>query len=265
MSDAEPSPGVGTSIRRYRRPIVNQVIAKIDFASPIEIEPGGPPGLVLVTLKKKMPIVSQGEITTSEVRFTPKGTQVQQQTATQWTYAAPDRLTEVKISKYAVLITYQGAAYKDFEDLAATFRPCVEAIFRCFPDLQAKRIGLRYIDKLELKDDEPPWSTFFHETLGTKLPLDSRITGDLARDMRLLEYASAEGRLRIQFGQQGPDYPAPIKRSVFTLDWDASTDSLSTCDEIFSALDGFHKRINTLFEGVITKALRDRMGVLSGS
>jgi len=54
-----------------------------------------------------------------------------------------------------------------------------------------------------------------------------------------------------------PDFPAPIKQKIFTLDLDASYQSLQEQVEISTNLDKFHDKIQSLFEMSITANLRE--------
>ena len=49
-----------------------------------------------------------------------------------------------------------------------------------------------------------------------------------------------------------PDFPAPIKKKIFILDYDAYCSGILTKDEIFKNLPIFHAEIQRLFESSIT-------------
>ena len=72
-----------------------------------------------------------------------------------------------------------------------------------------------------------------------------------------------EQRMRFQYGMPNPDYPAPIKKKHFILDFDAYAEMLIDISELGDTLDTFHDRINSAFEQVIKDGLRKKMGVKS--
>jgi uncharacterized protein (TIGR04255 family) len=53
-----------------------------------------------------------------------------------------------------------------------------------------------------------------------------------------------------------PDYPAPIKKKTFILDYDAYTSGILGKDELDIYISQFHLAIQKLFEGSITEKFR---------
>jgi uncharacterized protein (TIGR04255 family) len=65
--------------------------------------------------------------------------------------------------------------------------------------------------------------------------------------------------LKLQYGNHNPDFPAPIKKPVFTLDIDGVANGSQDKTELLQNLDSIHARIQDLFERSITDTLRGTM------
>ncbi|MFZ0034865.1 MAG: hypothetical protein WAK60_07750 [Sedimentisphaerales bacterium] len=61
-----------------------------------------------------------------------------------------------------------------------------------------------------------------------------------------------------------PDYPAPIKKKIYTLDYDMYVTKLLGKTDIEQTLNRFHEKVNRSFEEVITDELRKIMEPLDG-
>ena len=59
-----------------------------------------------------------------------------------------------------------------------------------------------------------------------------------------------------------PDYPASIKKKIYTLDYDMYVAKLLDKIDIGETIDRFHEEINRSFETIITDELRKIMGPL---
>lgn len=60
-----------------------------------------------------------------------------------------------------------------------------------------------------------------------------------------------------------PDFPAPIRKKIFVLDYDAYCEGLQDMEDIKKNIDVFHDKIENLFEENITKKLREKMEIIS--
>ena len=81
----------------------------------------------------------------------------------------------------------------------------------------------------------------------------------ISRAFHVLEFNYGDDLLRFQFGMFNPDYPSPIKRKIYTLDYDMYVTKLLDKAEIEQTLDRFHEKVNHFFEQVITNELRKIM------
>jgi uncharacterized protein (TIGR04255 family) len=253
---------LGTPRRKYKRNFLSQVIARVDFATIPSIANGGPPAQVSATLKKSFPYHEQKKQLIRALTFTgARDTAEQQSQETfQWFYYSENRDKTVHIAGDCMYVEYKK--YKTFEGFRRDFLTALNALFAAFPDLQVIRFGLRYVDTIDLNERKPTdWSVYLNPKLLAIFRLaDDRST--ISRAFQVLEFNYGAYNMRFQFGMLNADqFPAPIRKKVFTLDYDAYCQSLLTHDEITTYMDDFHLKINKSFEEVITDGLRRKMGI----
>jgi uncharacterized protein (TIGR04255 family) len=115
------------------------------------------------------------------------------------------------------------------------------------------------VNKVELKETHPTeWGKYLNENLlGIfKLADDAKT---IARAFHILDFNYGDSNLRFQYGMPNADYPAPIRRKSFVLDFDAYCTLVLSQEEIGTYLDRFHDKIKVAFEQVITDDLRKKL------
>lgn len=249
--------------RRYRRNYLSQVIARIDFVGIPAIGESGPSNTITAALKREFPVAEQKKQIFKSISISDKAVKEETLKETfQWFFHSVDRDKLIHIAHDACYVEYKK--YKSFGTLQNDFLPIVDALFAAYPALQVSRLGLRYVDTIELKEKEPTdWTTYLKPELLASLRLadDPRT---VTRMFHLLEFNYGDMQMRFQFGIPNPDFPALLKRKQFTLDYDAYCTSLLSANDIGHNLVKFHDKIRTSFEEVITDGLRAKMGVNHG-
>jgi uncharacterized protein (TIGR04255 family) len=71
--------------------------------------------------------------------------------------------------------------------------------------------------------------------------------------------------LTFKYGMHNPDFPAPIRKKIFVLDYDAYYQGLQEMSDILRNTAEFHDRIEKLFESSISPKLRAIMGVVKNA
>jgi uncharacterized protein (TIGR04255 family) len=245
--------------RKYRRDFLASVIARIDFAAPLPLAKKGPPAAVVAALKKEFPIAELQVKQIKEV-FIPADSSTRETTreVREWNYHSKNR--EKKVVVTADCMFLESKKYQGFKVLRTDFLNTTNALFDAFKDLEVKRLGLRYINKIVLKEPKPTvWERYLNENLLSSFKLvTARQT--LVRVFHVLEQKfDDESRIRFQYGMTNPDYPAVIHRKHFVLDSDAYCELIIGRDEVERFLDIFHDRCKERFEQLITDPLRRQM------
>jgi uncharacterized protein (TIGR04255 family) len=142
--------------------------------------------------------------------------------------------------------------------LKEVFFPAVSSFLEIYK-LQANRVGLRYVNNLTIENKETlDWESLIQSkllSLFTFYPDPKKVS----RVFNNLELNLGDFNLRFQYGMHNPDFPAPIKKRNFILDYDAYSSNLQDLNDITRNLDKFHQEIQNLFEICITDELRGIM------
>lgn len=247
---------------RYKKDFLDQVIARIDFAAPLGVTPGGPPNSVVKAAKEGFPVAEHKKLMIKTVHMKPTATPAvteEHREKHEWWYHSKDRQKLLKIADNTLVLEYKRRKYRSFNGLQRDFLPVVHSLYDAFNDLQVQRLGLRYIDKIELDEKGPTdWRRYLRGDLLTIFNLaDDRAT--VSRALHSLEFNYGDTHLRFQYGMANPDYPAPIRQKIFMLDYDGYCTLLLNKDEVGDYLTRLHEKIRAAFEEVIQNPLRRRM------
>jgi uncharacterized protein (TIGR04255 family) len=248
----------GPATRKYKNDFLKKVIVRVDFAKEIDIGPKGPPASFIGSLRS-FPVSGLKVKVEKSVAISAETTKESTQTFEEWTYRSRSGHKLAVITKRFFYIAYN--VYNTYESLRGEFLSALGRVFQEVPDVVIGRLGLRYIDHIELDEPKPTvWDKYLTPQLFASLTLADK-PETVSRAFHVLELAYPdETKLRFQYGMPNPDYPAPIKRKLFVLDCDAFCKMIISHDAIPMYLDLFHSRTNAAFEQVITDALRRKMG-----
>ncbi|MCH7592052.1 MAG: TIGR04255 family protein [Planctomycetes bacterium] len=249
--------------KRYKKDFLDQVIVRVDFAAPIEIARSGPPRSVTNALAKTFPVPEPKKLVVQSVHVTPTDTERSSLEKHEWWYHSNDRRKLTRITDASLILEYKKGKHKDFAALQKDFLPVVAAMYDEFDGLQMRRLGLRYINKIEIAEGAPTeWRKYLDDDLLAVFGLaDDKRT--ISRAMHWLEFNYGDTYLRFQYGMPNPDYPAPVRQKIFTLDYDAYCTLLLDKGDLANYLTRLHDKISPAFEQVIKAALRKRMGVIN--
>ena len=179
----------------------------------------------------------------------------------EWHYYGKNRKKHLTITPVMVFVEYDK--YEYYEMLKDDFISVVESLFISYPKIHVKRLGLRYIDEIAIPNESPTeWNKYLKPKLNTVFSLFKN-KDKISRAFHVLEFNFGGDLLRFQFGMFNPDYPSPIKKKIYTLDFDMYVTKLLDKYEIDDTLDRFHEKVNVSFEDVITDELRQIMEPLN--
>lgn len=151
--------------------------------------------------------------------------------------------------------------YKNSLELRKIISIIIDAMIKVYGDLQVKRTGLRYINDIILPEGDPfDWDTLINSSLSSYLnfPVEKRA---VARGMGVIELIEEDYNVLFQFGMYNPEYPNPIARREFILDYDCYTTENINLSRINKIVESLQKGEEALFERSISNGLRDIMGV----
>lgn len=241
----------------YQKSFLKQVIAKVDFVTPIEQLDKTVPEKLLDAIVKYFPIVEPPqELAHHEMIIEGDSVRSNRTTSSQLNFFSKDRGRQLSLSRIALFVQY--TTYRNFPEMREQFTTVVDAFSKAFPEAKAARFGLRYINQIEMQIDDPTdWQAY----IAPQLLEERKFFKDeaLSRLMSIAEIQYGDVNVRFQFGMPNPDYPAPIKRPMFVLDLDASISQVHELASISDDITQTHIRIQDLFERSITDTLREKM------
>lgn len=246
----------GYKRRKYKKDFVEKVICKIDFDTAIDIEKSGPPKEIYELVKSRFPIIQTMNLIGKEFLIGPGPIKEKQTQKKEWLYHGKDRDKFLKITPDFIAIEY--SKYDYFEKLKEDFLSAVEAIFKAYPKIRIKRLGLRYIDSIKLSGDPFDWNDYLSEVITKNIEIAPDKT-TLSRVFNVIEFNYDDAFLKFQYGLFNNDYPAKIKQKAFILDYDMFTFEMLEKENMSTKLDDFHLKLGSCFEGIITDKLRKIM------
>lgn len=251
--------------RKYSHNFLSKVIVRIDFATPITLTTGLRKK-VNSKVKEDFPIYAEEAQVQLMAEFTVQKDKSLEQTARQstpskaWTWKNPNTDRRLWLSETELWVEHKK--YESYDLLSKQFSTILKLVLMTERDLRSKRLGLRYIDTIDLDEDNPTdWEGYFHPSLLTGFTIADDPT-KIARAFNLLETVYDDMQIRFQYGMMNPDYPQVMCRKQFILDHDAYTTELLDKSQIFDVLDNLRKKAKICFEKVITDKLRAKMGQL---
>lgn len=242
---------------RYGKSFLKQVIARVDFAAPLERLDKGPPTRLVTPIVKNFPIIEPAEVLMQELAVNNDGIAHRQTTERQWNYFSRERDRQLTLSPSAAFIQY--TKYTTYEQTREQFGAFIDALGAVFPGTMAARFGLRYVNQIDgLVTDATQWNEYIADELVAARAFFSA-DEELTRLVCITELKYGQVGIRFQYGMPNPDFPAAIKRPLFVIDIDANVSEAHDLGQTMGYMDEAHGRVQSLFERGIKDTLREKM------
>lgn len=249
---------------RYTKNHLKHVIIKVDFSNELPID-NNLPKEVLDTAQKAFPLFEPMPTTHSEIKISEDGAKVTNaEHGTNWIFYGLNKEKALSIvregrhrEKTSIAIDY--SKYESFDILRDEFIPILYNFMGVFPESKIGRVGLRYINNIDLREKNPlNWNKYIHSNLLSSF----RFVDDKERISRVfndLEIKYDDMSIKFQYGMPNPDYPSPIKKKIFVLDYDVYYVGERDKSEVPDMMNKYHDKIISLFEGSIKEGLRNEL------
>ena len=239
----------------YKKNFLTNVIVKVDFPNPLTVHESLPASLsktILNFFPVSEPKKLQGQT------FTFDGTKIQvegEERTTEWNYFGHNRDKHLILSSKFMTISLKN--YETFEPLESEFITIIEKLYETYPDLQINKLGLRYINEISLLDQTDPliWNDYLNDNLITLFDVAEDKT-KIAKCFNDIIFNLEDFIVYFKYGMHNPDFPTPIKKKIFILDYDAQVTTLQDLSDVNENLTRFHNEIKSLFESHIKEDLR---------
>lgn len=249
-------------MRRYNNNTLATVIFRVDFVNPINIDDEALDKACLAiypVLQRE--VMNEQTVTTN---FNEKGEMSVERSVNSFTnkkYSNRQLTRYIKVSPKFVLTEVKD--YVSYADTSATFASVFEAIRKSNPDAVISRIGMRYINQIDLTAYKKTARKNYVKSTLFESAYDGTIeNATQARTQHLVELVIDDYRVRCVTGLFNPDYPATIKRNIVTLDYDAFIQGNVDSSDVSEYLDKFHNSIQVLYEESILTKQREQMGLI---
>ncbi|MFA0821547.1 MAG: TIGR04255 family protein [Methanomethylovorans sp.] len=246
---------------KYAKNFLTNVIVRVDFLNEIDLDDKIP-----IEISKQImeffPISEPKKLIGRTVKFNPVEKKMEfegeDSTATEWHFHGKHRTKSLILTSKSFVIIY--TVYDSFETLKSEFMSIFKIISDVFTkDLQINRFGLRYVNEINLNESNPmDWKKYINDNLLQAFDFSSD-NGVIARLLNNIAFNFDDIILNFNSGMHNPDFPAPIRKKIFVLDYDASYIGLIDFDEIEDSLIRFHSKIEEMFELSIKPPLREIM------
>jgi len=205
---------------RYSRPYLKTVIVRLDFASSIDKLLKYFPKVLEEAVKPSFPISEPREFISKEVNIKiNEATKERVQKGTEWVFYSNDKLNTLSISSKYLVISYNS--YPSYEVLKQNFLSIAQVLFGTFDQIQGRRFGLRYINEIYLEESNTfDWTRYINSTLLTNITFPEG-SDSISKINNSIEFNFHDSFMRLMYGISNPDYPAVIRKKIFTLDYDA--------------------------------------------
>mgnify|MGYP005812719527 CR=1 FL=1 len=242
---------------KYRKNFLKQVIARVDFLSPLPgVDVAIPPRIAELAIGM-FPIAEPRDAFTQEYEFSPQGVKAaKEERFKEWLFHGRERTKTLTVGRQMLIVEHKS--YDTYEVIKDEFIRVLNRVAE-LEGAQPSRLGLRYVNVIEFPDEPRPtdWSAYLAPQLLSlfQFPPEQDRTA-LSRVFHNIEFAFDTFNLRYRLGMHNPDYPARIRQKLFVLDLDAYIKSAVDIKSVAHLLDDFHSTIQRYFEQSITADLR---------
>ncbi len=244
----------------YKKNYLTDAILRIDFENPIKDFNDNLDESFESEILKYFTLKDVKEAFTETIEIVPGTEKINRQKSKfkKWNFYGNKKMKEFCITKDFLFITFKK--YLNYEDFITPFMSALN-VLKIQYDFSAKRIGMRYINNIEIEEPNPfEWKDYINKDLLTIFNVPES-KNEISRALHILElnYETDDIKLKYQYGMHNPDYPAIIKKKVYVLDIDAYKVGNLAIDEIEYIIPLLHDKIESLFEKSITQKLREKM------
>ena len=170
-----------------------------------------------------------------------------------------DKEQRFKFTLNYSFLAVEDLHYTSLDEYLARTDLVIRSFSAAYEKPQYTRIGLRYINTINLDDGEPlVWSEYISDSLTCPLDHFEGKREQLSRFMGQYVLNSDEYQIIWNYGIFNPEFPGRIARRQFILDYDCYSQDVSA--DIPAQVRKFNLAILELFETSIKEPLRKLMG-----
>jgi uncharacterized protein (TIGR04255 family) len=240
----------------YNNSFLKEVIFRVDFPTPLNNLTESVSKDLSKAILRSFPIFEPHTVHAQDVQINHDGVTTSSEEIKTWIYHGAEREKSLVLDYQSVTMSIKR--YNSYEAAFSEYKLILEAIFQENKDLFSSRIGVRYINSIDLDKGNPlEWNEYIDESILGVFSFHS--TKNISRAFHILEFNFDGQSLKCQFGIPNPDYPAVIKRKQFVLDLDSYFTGVFELNDICDSIESCHQKIQEFFEKSITDETRRLM------
>ncbi len=245
--------------QRYPKPPVIEALCEIRLSAETPWD-ATIPGLFYETIRAVFPRKEQRIVQEIEFSMEPHGLQQRIRSTERMLFYAENRPLLVQVGPRVLAVN----ALKPYPSWSG-FKPYIEKAWQCFQQVVdvkgIERVALRYINRIELscKPNEIGRFFAFHLDLGPRLPGDRLVHFGLEG---VFAFAKLRDRCRVKLFPETNDETKDSTTMALILDIEyfLARPGGVTPDNVVTWIEEAHDRVEEMFEGSITDALRRQFG-----
>lgn len=245
---------------QYKNNFLSNVIIRIDFPKILELEGEKTPDEFQKKILKGYPNIDTQVGESLMVKLNPESEhEVKSEKKSIWLFSNKDRTQKITLSSTFLALEY--TKYESFTAFRTEFEKIFDLLKELYPIGIVNRLGLRYINEIKIQEGNSlDYKGYINKNLtGIITNLINTDTDKPLRLMHLVSVKGEDGVLNFQFGIFNPEYPNPIARKEFILDYDYYSETDIEIDSIKSLAVKFNEFITQWFERSIDTKLRTLM------
>ena len=248
----------------YKKNFITNVIFKVYFPKILNLSEQKPPIKLQKIFNERFPRLEVKKIPHVNTQIMKDSTlDIKGTTKILWIFINREKTIKVEIEQDSLSIEY--LKYNNFTEFFQTIKSTYKKFIDLYNIKIINRLGLRYINQIKLETGNPlNWDNFINQNLFSisKNFVKENYRNNISRSMHLLEINKEEYKLRFQFGMHNSEYPSPISRKEFILDYDCMSKEEMEIGEVPNKVKMFNAIIYEWFELSIMNDLREEMGVI---
>ena len=145
-------------------------------------------------------------------------------------------------------IIFDLKKYNNYEEFKGLVQRVIRNLGEQSPSIKVSKTGLRYINQIIIDEGDPfDWTELIKEPLICSLNfINDR--SELSRHVGVMELNKSDYYVRFQYGWFNSEYPNPIAKKEFLLDYDCYSKNESDISSIIGQIHILHEEIKKLFE-----------------
>jgi uncharacterized protein (TIGR04255 family) len=246
------------SVENYTNNYLTNVIFRIDFPKIQEFDSINPPTVLKERINGKFPVMEKVVTKSVQVELIDKIGTTKHEERFSWKFMDQNNKKIFLIDQE--FISFECLDYENFDSFVKDVKLVLGNFMGLYPLDLVKRLGLRYINQINGEKGNPlDWSDLINQNLFS-IPMNFITQSDsILRYMTNLEIEEEQYLLRFNFGLFNSEFPNPLARKEFVLDYDCYIEAEIEISEIYQRVEECNKIIYSWFERSIEDELRIKM------